>query len=878
MEVPARVKVYQLTESGEWDCKGTGNCSASIADDGEGEFVIIAVLEEETDEILLEHRVHPEAQYNRQTATLLVWTDTEDDTELSLSFAETQRCEELFDLIMNHLSKKGKLPPNMDGSADTSSSGNSNLGAVSSSSSANGSLGGVPNFSMPTLANLSELDEKINVTHTKVNGAGIADQILGAGYLQQLFSVFFAIEADEEDDGEAVADGREKRIKKIQEAQNMFNFVKGMFLLNDKKLLEVLLSEENILSVISCLEYDPLLSPLTTPSFRRHRDFLLQKAQLKQLAVKIENVEVISRIHLTYRMIYIRDVILLKYLDDSTIKTITDLIVANNHALLKGLLGDERWTFLFFEQLHTLAGLQPNITRTKLKEGKEDHKRKEIEEEEEDDLERLEQMFQRKNMFSFLQELSNMIRTMHPDFQANFYSFLTENSALDAVERVLSNSFTCFSSSEFQESKKEEQNEENLLWLSCIEILMNSLVYDSSFLRNYLIDKLDEGVKGALMSSLVDMLISPTCDSGLADQIGQVLRMVLAPENMTDAEKKSDFLDDFYAKQAPKLLLTISQPLTKSGSTGSKTTFFTLNNPHYHACELLSYCVYRHEQRASQFVIKHNITSKMSELIKSPRANIVCTGVRFLRACLTVKDARDVVAIARQMSSSGALDEVMRVFAKNGARYNLLNSTIIEFVHYIRTENIKTLIEYLVSKHEDKFQGIEYVSTFQELKIRHEQNEEYLRNPRSARNRSRTIAPLDTSEYSYFERDSDEENEAPQKMDQEKLSEYKLDLELLKQRRPERNADDEADLVSGPRARMLPTINMNNNSSSSSGHNGNIKSSSSPTTFASKNNSNSGSSSNSSNSGSGSSGSNKRKASSKPISITINKRPASPRT
>lgn len=53
----------------------------------------------------------------------------------------------------------------------------------------------------------------------------------------------------------------------------LFKIFKGMVMLNDNCLLEILLSEEYILTLIGVLEYDPDLNPKTN-----HREFLTKTA------------------------------------------------------------------------------------------------------------------------------------------------------------------------------------------------------------------------------------------------------------------------------------------------------------------------------------------------------------------------------------------------------------------------------------------------------------------------------------------------------------------------------------------------------------------------------------------------------------------------
>lgn len=70
------------------------------------------------------------------------------------------------------------------------------------------------------------------------------------------------------------------------------------------QLLDELLKEEQVMDVIGCLEYDP---DLQTP--QQHRQFLSTAVVFKEV-VPITSQDVLSKIHQTYRIQYLKDVIL----------------------------------------------------------------------------------------------------------------------------------------------------------------------------------------------------------------------------------------------------------------------------------------------------------------------------------------------------------------------------------------------------------------------------------------------------------------------------------------------------------------------------------------------------------------------------------------
>jgi len=69
------------------------------------------------------------------------------------------------------------------------------------------------------------------------------------------------------------------------------------------------------------------------------------------------------------------------------------------------------------------------------------------------------------------------------------------------------------------------------------------------------------------------------------------------------------------------------------------------------------------------------------------------------------------------------LEPVIQVFIKNGPRYNLLNSAVLEMVEFIRKENIKYIITHLMEQFGPQLEACDYVNTFSALKLKYEQNQ-----------------------------------------------------------------------------------------------------------------------------------------------------------
>lgn len=89
-----------------------------------------------------------------------------------------------------------------------------------------------------------------------------------------------------------------------QGLHQLYDIFKGMFLLNKNALFDAMFAEDAILDVVGVLEYEP-----GGPQRRRHRDYLCQVSRFREV-IPLGNPELLAKIHQTYRVQYIQDVVL----------------------------------------------------------------------------------------------------------------------------------------------------------------------------------------------------------------------------------------------------------------------------------------------------------------------------------------------------------------------------------------------------------------------------------------------------------------------------------------------------------------------------------------------------------------------------------------
>uniref|UniRef100_A0A6N2MT58 Uncharacterized protein n=1 Tax=Salix viminalis TaxID=40686 RepID=A0A6N2MT58_SALVM len=291
-----RVKVYRLNDDGKWDDQGTGHVTVDYLE--RSEELGVYVIDEEDNETLLLHRITPDDIYRKQEDTIISWRDPEFSTELALSFQETAGCSYIWEQICN-------VQRSLHFSTLNSEAFHS----------MNSELRELPAVELSTLPLILKT----------MSESGIADQMRltdlilnDQDFFPKLMDVFRICEDLENIDG----------------LHMIFKIVRGIIMLNSPQIFEKIFGDELIMDVIGSLEYDPDISHI-----QHHRNFLKEHVVFKE-AIPIRDPHVLSKIHQTYRVGYLKDVVLARILDEGTVANLNSIIHANN-AVVVSLLKDD---------------------------------------------------------------------------------------------------------------------------------------------------------------------------------------------------------------------------------------------------------------------------------------------------------------------------------------------------------------------------------------------------------------------------------------------------------------------------------------------------------------------------------------------------------
>ncbi len=139
---------------------------------------------------------------------------------------------------------------------------------------------------------LSKLDEIFELVTSTVPYVSRRESLALAlereDYIAKLLELFHVCEDLENTDG----------------LHHLYNIFRTLFLLNKASLLQLMFHEDHITDVIGCLEYDP-----NKPKPLRHREYLAKISQHREV-IPFNSPQLLSKIHQTYRVQYIQEVIL----------------------------------------------------------------------------------------------------------------------------------------------------------------------------------------------------------------------------------------------------------------------------------------------------------------------------------------------------------------------------------------------------------------------------------------------------------------------------------------------------------------------------------------------------------------------------------------
>ncbi|MED6206099.1 hypothetical protein PIB30_023794 [Stylosanthes scabra] len=429
-------------------------------------------------------------------------------------------------------------------------------------------------------------------------------------------------------------------------------------------------------------------------------------------AIPIKDPFVLSKIHQTYRVGFLKDVVLARVLDEPTNANLNSIIHGNN-AIVVSLLKDDS---TFIQELFTRLKLPSTSPESK------------------------------KNLVYFLHEFCSLSKSLQMVQQLRLFRDLMNEGVFDVITEVL-------------------QSQDKKLMLIGTDILILFLNQDPNLLRSYVVRQ--EGI--TLLGLLVKGMITDFGDN-MHCQFLEILRSLLDSCTLTGPQRDT-VIDIFFEKHLGQLVEVVAESCPPESTVDASSRLIgprrraqcqNVTKPEIlsNICELLCFCVLHHPYRIKCNFLLNNVIEKILLLTRRRERYLVVGAVRFVRTILSRHDEHLINYFVR----NNVLKPIVDAFVANGNRYNLLHSAVLELFGYIRKENMKLLLKYIIDSFWDKLVKFENLACIHSLRVKYEQcldnsGTKDAANAVDLRRRTDERA-LEKEEEHYFNEDSDEEDAA----------------------------------------------------------------------------------------------------------------------
>ncbi|XP_078505440.1 serine/threonine-protein phosphatase 4 regulatory subunit 3B isoform X3 [Lissotriton helveticus] len=687
-----RVKVYTLNEDRQWDDRGTGHVSSTYVERLKGMSLLVRA--ESDGSLLLESKINANTAYQKQQDTLIVWSEAE-NYDLALSFQEKAGCDEIWEKICQVQGKDPSVEVTQDLIDESEEDRFEEMPETSH-------LIDLPTCELDKLEEIADL--VTSVLSSPIRREKLALALENEGYIKKLLQLFQTCENLDNSEG----------------LHHLYEIIRGILFLNKATLFEVMFSDECIMDVVGCLEYDPAIAQP-----KSHREFLTKTAKFKEV-IPITDSELRQKIHQTYRVQYIQDIILPtpSVFEENFLSTLTSFIFFNKVEIVSMLQEDEKFLSEVFAQLTD--------------EATDDDKRREL--------------------VNFFKEFCAFSQTLQPQSRDAFFKTLANLGILPALEIVMG-------------------MDDLQVRCAATDIFSYLVEFSPSMVRDFVMQEAQQSDDDILLINVVieQMICDADPELGGAVQLMGLLRTLIDPENMLATAnvrkckwktEKSEFLNFFYNHSmhvltAPLLANTSEDKVEKDAVIGSDSSTICPDNFQTAQLlalilELLTFCVEHHTYHIKNYIMNKDLLRRVLILMNSKHTFLALCALRFMRRIIGLKDE----FYNRYIIKGNLFEPVINALLDNGTRYNLLNSAIIELFEFIRVEDIKSLTVHIVDNFYKSLETIEYVQTFKGLQTKYEQEKDRQNQKLNSNRFRRDARALEDDEDMWFNEDEDEEGEA----------------------------------------------------------------------------------------------------------------------
>ena len=538
----------------------------------------------------------------------------------------------------------------------------------------------------PELSTLADLENTMRVMSSTPNGRdALTKAIVADEYIAKLTPL-----VEESEDLESLSD-----------LHRLCNIMKTILLLNDTVIIEQAVSDECVLGVVGALEYDP-----DFPSHKaNHRQWLNSQGRYKEV-VKIEDEQIRRKIHQTYRLQYLKDVVLARILDDPTFSVLNSLIFFNQVDIVQHLQNNAGF-------LSDLFGIFKDRCGDQLR---------------------------KKEAVLFIQQCCAIAKNLQPPARQHLYTNFLNHGLLHVISFGL-------------------RNIDVSVRVGATDILVSMIDHDPGMMRGTIFGQLKEK-QSPLTDTLIDLLLVEV-DLGIKSQISDALKVLLdpSPPGGPPPEARGGFmagevrarpqaepqqevlLNYFYEHSAVRLfkpLLDLEKRTEMKFDALSDGVFGYLN-------DILCFYIRQHQHRSKYFVMNNGLAKRFVQLLACKEKHLqlgkfvkfassvdlrawnelttvfLLVAIRFIRQLVVLQDSFYTGLIVNNQVLGPVLDVLLRTMPRD----NLLCSACLDLFGLINKEDMKELIKHLVENYREKIMALSYMDTFREILGRYDQTQGY---------------------------------------------------------------------------------------------------------------------------------------------------------
>lgn len=400
------------------------------------------------------------------------------------------------------------------------------------------------------------------------------------------------------------------------------------------------------------------------------------------------------KIHWTHRLLYLKDVVLARILDDPTFSVLNSLIFFNQVDIVNHLQNNQP----FLQKLFAIFA--PNQSPGPEK---------------------------KKEAVLFIQNCCAISKNIQAQSRAQLYQNFIYHGLFAVITYAL-------------------RHLDASVRVAGTDILVALIDHDPHVVRNHIFNAVREKTT-PLTDTLIELLLVEV-DLGVKSQMADAIKILLdpmttgqgmemmargsangeimakranggqtvqsSPQNHSPNAHNNAFLDSFFESSAKRLFAPLKALEHRPSMLDLSVHETAL---HIHLVDILTFFVRPPNFKGKFFILSENLHSKIAQLLLCPQKYIKLTAIKWFRTCIGLNDEFH----NRQMFQKRLFEPILDIVEATMPRNNLLNSACLDLFNYIGGERIKQLIVHLVESYRERLMRITYVETFQTIVLRYDQ-------------------------------------------------------------------------------------------------------------------------------------------------------------